>query len=164
MRKDQRPWIRVDLDGSYIQPNSEMFAIVHLLNRGKTPARRVLGDLFVERVKSGEQPKLDSPNPHERISEGIQFPDIPSQSIAINRVHSLEAGQVDPAPISDAEFKEWFNGATYFVVYGTIFYSDYYNVTHWTKFCVPLVTANGDTKPKWIPFRKCTDYADVDGN
>lgn len=163
MRKDQRPWIRVDLDSPSVQPDSAMFGTLHLVNKGKTPARTVRGDIVVERVKNGENPRLDYPRPHMEISVGIQFPDVPSDAIPVMRARrSIGSNSPENDPITKTESEDFANGVTFYVVYGKITYTDFFGVDHWTKFCTPIVSSN--PRVGGFTFRACTDYGDVDSN
>ena len=76
-RKEQRPWIRVWTDDAAVKasPNG-VVAKAHLLNSGKTPAKSVYAEFFVERVQNGAEPLFKEIR-STRLSTGSLFPNLP---------------------------------------------------------------------------------------
>jgi hypothetical protein len=160
MRKDQRPWIKVAFDPAPIQALEPMGGTVHVVNNGKTPARSVSIEVLFEKVKNGEQPKLDYPKPYMKLDEGTLFPNDP-QNAWVQRVRSAANKSVEADPLTQSEVEDFTKLSVFFVIYGTAHYSDFFGVDHWTKFCQPIVTANTSGT---ATFKPCTDYGDVDSN
>ena len=160
MRKDQRPWIRVSFDPAPMQVLGPIGGTVHLINNGKTPAKGVWAEMTIERIKNGEQPKLDYPKPYTRLYEGILFPNDP-QTVWINRVRSVSGISVEPDPLTESEADDFKKVAVFFVVYGTVHYTDFFRSDHWTKFCEAILPPN---TPGTATFKPCADYGDVDSN
>ncbi len=67
MRKDQRPWLKLDLALNNLVVGQPITATMRIVNNGKTQARVLWGDMAIERVKNGEGPRLDYPLPHSRL-------------------------------------------------------------------------------------------------
>jgi len=164
MRKDQRPWIKVTFNPGVLQPLGPIGGIVHLVNNGKTPARGIVrGDFAVEKVKNGEQPRLDYPVPHTQFTTGMITPNDVPQDIAIERVRSSKNNTVEADPLMASELDDFKQVRIFFVVYGTVYYSDFFGTDHWTKFCAVLLPSNPPPHST-MSGQSCTNYGDVDSN
>jgi hypothetical protein len=164
MRKDQRPWVKVSFTPAPIQPLTPIGGTVHLVNNGKTPARgTVRGDFAVETVKNGEQPKLNYPAPHTKFTTGLITPnDIPTD-VPVERARSGANKAPEADPLIASEFDDFNQVKIFFVVYGTVYYADFFGTQHWTKFCTVILPPNpppGST----MTGQSCTNYGDVDSN
>jgi hypothetical protein len=162
MRKDQRPWLKVSLAPFGMQALAPIGGTVQLMNSGKTPARGIVhGDFVVEKVKNGEKPKLDYPAPHVTFTVGMIAPNDPMEPIPVDRRRFAADGSNESDPITQPELDDLKHSKIFFVVYGTVYYSDFFGSSHWTKFCTYVVAP--DTSGS-VTAQKCTDYADVDKN
>ena len=74
------------------------------------------------------------------------------------------AGQNEPQPelLSSTDETAFAQGKTFYVLYGTVYYSDFFRVEHWVKVCQPIAV-NLPGKSFWT-YKRCTDYADIDTN
>jgi hypothetical protein len=147
MRKDQRPWIRVRVE---VQPLPVVSPIMtgtgHVRNSGKTPAKNPHAYFFFEKIQNGTEPRLDKLKADVESTTGVLFPDEP-YDVPLT-IYSLSA----------TEFDEFNREKIFFVVYGRLTYTDFYNVEHWTKFC-QFIGLHGTATAK-----PCADYGDLDSN
>lgn len=161
MRQDQRAWIGVELTSDptpnakqgtatvSVTENQPIGIPLRFTNTGKTAARHVEAIFFVEVVKNGQVPLLNSKKKAESgFSAGIVYPSIHSD-IAAFRIR----------PATRTEQQDLISGQAYIAVYGRVDYRDVFKVPHWNKFCL------------WIPFasigytsRECAQYNNVDDN
>jgi hypothetical protein len=163
MRKDQRPWIKVTFSLGALQTLAPIGGAIHLVNNGKTPARGIVkGDFVVERVKNGEQPKLDYPLPHTRFTTGMITPNDTPQDVAIERMRSID-NTVEIDPLMASELEDFNQVRIFFVVYGTVHYSDFFGTDHWTRFCTVVLPSNPPPNSS-MTGQSCTKYSDVDSN
>jgi len=166
MRKDQRPWIKISYTPAPLTALGSVGGTIHLVNNGKTPARGVVrGDFFVEAVKNGEQPKLDSPDyPHTKFTTGIVVPNDSPQDIPIERRRFASNGSdIELDPLTATEFDDFKQVKIFFVAYGTVYYADFFGINHWTKFCM----FSGPPNPPpntGVTAQQCSNYSDVDSN
>ncbi len=148
MRKDQRPWVRAHMDFAPVQVQNPIISgTMHILNSGKTPAKSVNGSFFVEKVINGNEPTFADTKPFAKMTSGAKFPNIPADS-------QLTVHLLTPPELGDLN-----EGKTFFVIYGTVTYTDFFRTEHWTKFCVTWIMAPGNYTSK-----KCAEYNDVDDN
>jgi hypothetical protein len=161
MKKDQRPWVKVSFEPAPIQPLAPIGGTVRLVNNGKTPARNVWFEAEVVRVQNGEQPTFDYPKPYARVYPGIFFPSDPENGIPVSRLRSAADKSTVLDPLTQSEVDDFNKLAVFFVVYGTVHYTDFFNSDHWTKFCWPIYAAHTSGT---LTFKACTDYGDIDSN
>ena len=165
MRKDQRPWIKITATpGAFSSDGGRIGATIHITNSGKTPARGVVrGDFFVEKVKNGESPKLDYPNPHTRFTTGLIVPNDTPVDMFIERLRPTAKNTTESDPVIGAEFDDFKQMNIFFVLYGTVRYGDFFGIDHWTKFCAVLVPPQPPPNSTNTG-QPCTNYSDVDSN
>jgi|GEM_PF-5646738 len=164
MRKDQRPWINVSFTQNPLQVFAPIGGTIHLTNTGKTPARVIVGDFVIEKVKNREQPVMDYAGPVQRTTRGMITPndDTPSDML-VHRIRSGVNNAVEVDPLTAPEFEDFNQLNIFFVLYGTVHYTDFFGAKHWTKFCRVIGPPNppiGST----FSGKKCTDYPDIDSN
>jgi hypothetical protein len=151
MRKDQRPWIKATAEIDDFVPLADIHGKLHLVTNGKTPALRVRGDLVIEKVANGDQPKFDYPDPHPAFVQGAIFPGDPVDVKIPFPSSKLTADEI----------ADYHNLKIFFVVYGVVHYSDYFGVNHWTKFCAYIFPSDASGE---LTAMTCANYGDVDGN
>jgi hypothetical protein len=166
MQQDQRPWIalsfvstEIQVQGLRITENEPLRIPVRTINTGKTPARKVVANIFVEIVKNGESPKLDLAKvPPSKLLFGILFPNNPSVDLVF-RMRKKGAAEAAFDALSSTEFQGLNSKTVYIAVYGRIDYVDVFNIPRWTKFC-------GWTSgsPGYYSAQACTAYNSVDTN
>jgi hypothetical protein len=151
IRKDQRPWIRVWIGPGDNKPPIAT-VIPHLVNSGKTPAKCVVVNFFVEKVDNGSIPKLNAPLETAKfhVTTGALFPNIPYDG------HSEDIYALNPI-----EFSSFEQGTTFLVMYGTASYMDFFGTKHWTKFCGFAKSPGTTMNPA---AERCTGYNDIDTN
>jgi len=162
MRKEQRPWIRVTFDSSPMEALGPVSGIVHLVNKGKTPAKAISADFVMQRIKNGEEPTFDYSVPHVNYSTGVLFPDESGDAHPSRLRKSSSCDSAEPETLTKSEFDDLKGTRVFFVVYGMIHYNDFFGVDHWTKFCG--FAAISSTTSSTVTAKGCTDYNDVDSN
>lgn len=85
------------------------------------------------------------------------------QDISIERVRSGANNAVESDPLIASELDDFNQLRIFFVVYGTVHYSDFFGTDHWTKFCTVLVPSNPPAHST-MTGQSCTNYGDVDSN
>lgn len=161
MRKDQRPWIKVTFTPFPLQSLAPVGGKIHLVNNGKTPARIVRGDFAVEPVKNGDQVEFHYPKAHVVTTTGMISPnDIPVDVPVERKKLASDGNTLESDPLTGAEFENLQPRINvFFVVYGTVSYSDFFGNDHWTKFCEFMVPGNAIGS---VTAQRCTNYSDVD--
>ena len=163
MKIEQRPWIRVTVTPREIRASAPIGAIVHLVDNGKTPAKGVVrGDLVVEKLKNGEEPNLDYPFPHVQFTTGMIVPNDAPQDVPVYRLRTPH----ETEPLTASELDDFNHSKIYFIVYGSVYYRDFFGTEHWTKFCEFFTppSPSADASGSGITARHCTNYGDVDDN
>jgi hypothetical protein len=159
MRKDQRPWLKLDFNLNNLAVGQPIRATMHIVNNGKTPARVVWGDMAIERVKNGELARLDYPLPHSRFTTGLVFPNDPLDTpITMMRP---SASTAEDELLMQSELEDFQHLKIFFAIYATVYYKDFFGVDHWTKRCVVVGPSN---VPGTFTGQNCTNYGDVDAN
>jgi hypothetical protein len=162
MRKDQRAWINIP------PPKTEPLITddlhirwITLINTGKTPARHIAGNLFVEIIPNGGEPHFRGEFPHTTFTVGSILPNYPIPApITRTRFGIGSNEQMEEYPITPEEKRELEQGEAWLTEHGMIEYMDIFKVQHWVKFCF------------WHNFkvgagysaRSCSNYNDVDEN
>jgi hypothetical protein len=160
MRKDQRPWLKLDFTLNDLTVGQPATATMHIVNNGKTPARVVWGDMAIERVKNGESARLNYPLPHSRFTTGLIFPGVPVDA-PITMLRNSETGIPEGDILMHSELDDFQHFRIFFVAYATVHYKDFFGVDHWTKLCAVEAPAN---VPGTFTGKNCTDYGDIDAN
>ena len=161
MRKDQRPWIGISFDVVPLQPNAPISSTINIVNKGKTPAREIRGDMAIERVRNGEQPQLNYPLPHAALTTGSLFPGDTRSSPFSKQRSSNNSGALEPDLLTQPDFDDFNNGRLFFVIYANVSYKDFFGIQHWTRLCMVYVPSNVEGT---FSGQKCTNYGDVDSN
>jgi hypothetical protein len=145
--KDQRPWVKVVSRTGIPEKGPRLAIEMSVIATGKNPAKSVSAKFFVERVKTGETPKLSETDPMGAFSTGIMFPDSPPQRMPL--AYDLLGSEMD-------DFNE---GRIFLAIYGRVNYRDMFQTEHWTKFC-----SFSSPKDGLYSAEKCTAYNDTDDN
>ncbi len=166
-RKDQRPWIRVNLNPNLVIPvNGEFVVPLDVVNTGKTPARDISGDVWIEILASSAAPELEpvSAKPPAKFATGVMFT---NQSVPtpIVRVRWRTDTETEPDPITPDERQRLTTGRAYVATHGRVTYWDVFNIQHWTQFCTftPLVNTPSPERSSYGA-KKCAEYNSVDNN
>ncbi len=132
MRKDQRPWVDISFTPGPAQALAPIGGTIRFENKGKTPARGVVrGEFVVEKVRNREQPRLDYTKPYAEFTMGMITPEDAPLDMAVQRLRSSstdKGAQADRLTVS--EFEEFSQVKIFFVIYGTIYYSDFFGTSH----------------------------------
>lgn len=176
LEMDQRPWLEFRFgdansgDSGNVttrtSPSDPMSVPAQFLNIGKTPAINVSGLAQLNLVPTGREPALPEkwlggnlpPGGVETLKtmaffQAPIFPGMHSQ-FEITRDYSGEK----PLPLTADEARALNAKTLYAVVFGRVFYTDIFGVTHWTQFC-SAVGVGFSVSPK-----NCVEYGDVDKN
>jgi len=80
LRVDQRPWIKMIVTTGNVTVNAPVQSVIQFTNNGKTPAIEIFGEVVIEKIVNGQQPRLDSSAPHGNFTTGLLFPNETSQN------------------------------------------------------------------------------------
>jgi hypothetical protein len=161
MRKDARPWIKIDFDPITFRVNSPIGSTVHIVDNGKTPAKAITVDVVVEKVNNGEEPKLDYHWPHSRFTTGLLSPNTPRDAPFSRLRASANGTATEDDILTQSESDDFQHFKIFFVVYAITSYKDFFGIEHWTKLCVAELPPNVSGT---FTGKKCTNYGDVDSN
>jgi uncharacterized repeat protein (TIGR01451 family) len=170
MRKDQRAWLKVGAQPDTFGAETAHWNIttgqpvtypLQVINVGKTPARNVVMNIFMDIVDSSQEPPLDrvegakagSPYPFARITAGIVFPNSNFKQLVVRPMKGD-----GPLVATDSEVSAIRDGKAYLAVYGIITYDDVFKTHHWTRFC------EWDGLNGTFHTERCTKYNNVDDN
>lgn len=80
MRKDQRPWIKVNdpTSGITIATNATVLGTLKLVNSGKTPAKTMEIEVVAQKLDKDEDPVLDYSPGHITAATGTLYPNEPT--------------------------------------------------------------------------------------
>jgi hypothetical protein len=149
MKVDERPWVRVWIDMAPVQTlNPSISGTLHILDSGKTPARKADGTYFIEKVTNGTNPTFPEGRPLHMVLTGTQFPSVQTDA------------PINFYPLSQTELNDLNAKKIFFVIYGRFTYKDFFGTRHWTKFCQPWMLVS----PGYYTFQDCTEYNDIDDN
>jgi hypothetical protein len=161
MRNDERAWLEVKsmpTDPSRWVPvaGRRLAPSMQLVNIGKTAAKRITVDVFVDVNATKQRVRLGCvgasiPCAHGNETFGIFFP---NEQQSVEAVRVLDNGRDWLSTDSDVE--DWTNRQIYSAAYGIVTYEDVFHEPHWTKFCF-FNAAPGTT----VSARDCTDYNDA---
>ncbi len=135
-----------------------------LNNLGKTTARQIVGEIYIEVIPKDQGPTFvhGNPTPSTRYTAPDLFP-TETHDLAAKRLKAVgeivEGGPAGEWPISKDEYASLLNGDTYLAAHGYIDYVDVYHVAHWSRFCVWRILKPGQFKAK-----SCTQYNTTDEN
>jgi hypothetical protein len=160
MRKDQRAWIQVTLEGSVATvANTTPSISIVLGNTGKTPATHVVGDFYIEIVPNGQDPRFEASILHTTMTSGAIFPNAPQETTVV-RARPKVGGNSDEGegdPLTENEMASLNDGKSWIAIYGRVAYQDVFHSNHWINFC-----SWQPPKPGIYSARKCTAYNNVD--
>ncbi len=163
-RIDERAWIGFALEGVEVQkevPSKKPMALLvptSLVNTGKTPAKKVVGNLAITVIKKGEKLPLGDYTPghtYYAINGNTVFP-----GGAVNAaMPAIKQGPEHAITIipTDALMREIADGESFAVVYGSVTYCDIFGVPHSTQFC------RYASRPGFID-NDCMNYNNADEN
>jgi hypothetical protein len=157
LKVDQRAWVSVPVPSVFPLNGASIPAVTQITNTGKTPARRVEGDVVATVLNKGEEPALGDfsiGHPHNRVYVGAIFPGAPIP-ITITVVHYGPKMAETIVP-DDTLRQDIANGKRFILFYGRITYYDVFGAQHWTQFCTGSGTAILEN------LRQCISYNDVD--
>jgi hypothetical protein len=164
MRNDQRAWLEVKpQDGMVIHVVYGQLVKypIQLANVGKTPARNIHMETFVEIPNASQEARLECVDmggscPHRGLRAGIIFPNTHLDFMAFRIEDNTQ-----PLVVTQPEADAWENGRAYASVYGIVSYDDIFNHHHWTKFCY---WTPPDNKGQIFQVKNCGEYNNVDNN
>jgi hypothetical protein len=158
-QQDQRPWLKITFGLNEPRVQFPISGTIHIVNGGKTPARHVIAKVVVEQVKNGEGPKLNYAGPGMAVTTGTLFPNEPPVNLPIIKRIIGTDGKGTNDIFTDTESDDFMNGRIFYIIYGTIYYTDFFGTNHWTKYC-SFHAAQGFT----FTAQNCTNYGDIDKN
>jgi hypothetical protein len=162
MRQDQRAWVKITSPEPLATGEGiPVVAPVHMLNTGKTPALNYIGEAVVKLVPIKQEPDFDySQLDHGHTNGGILYPNDPrdiNASIYAKDAWANNNPSPTPLTLSHDDYKSFYDGKSYIVVYARVRFLDIYGVSHSTQFC------NWSTNAA-SPTIKCAEYNRVDDN
>lgn len=161
MRKDQRPWVSVDVKVPSLKASQPVLADITFVNSGKSPARRVYADIVIKFVKNGVPPTIDYETQRLFMQTGVIYPNAPMETAyAMAEPHQTVEHIATPE-----EVDSFYKGESLMLTYGRVTYTDFFRIQHWSHFCT--WTAGASASPNIISrfsARPCTEYVDLDDN
>jgi hypothetical protein len=164
MQVDERAWLSIkEQNGvSPVQLDQVPQVTMILANTGKTPARDIRLNFYIEVVPENGNPQFENRTiKHTSSFTGIIMPNSHDE-IPVERYKP----EVDPktgypvsAPITAEEWKQLTEGQSWIAVHGVVFYNDIFHTPHWVKFCAWKGLRQVDYSAA-----KCTLYNGVDEN
>jgi hypothetical protein len=163
IRRDQRPWLDMTFKPMTVEVNQPLTDSIELTNSGKTPARMVRADFFIEKVRNGEQPKMEFAGPHSQFFTGTIFPGRePMPGDASRQRFAKDGKTFEEDPLTEIEWEQFQQNKIFFVIFAKVVYSDFFNVQHWTQKCNWQVIKKTQETRGTISAQKCAAYADID--
>jgi hypothetical protein len=161
MRKDQRPWIAVDVKVHSLKASQPVLADVTFVNSGKSPARRAYAEMVIKFVKNGVPPTIDYETQRLFMQTGVIYPNAPmATAYAMAEPH-----QTVEHLASAEEVDSFYKGESLLLTYGRVTYTDFFHIQHWSQFCTWTAGASApQTVISRFSARPCTEYIDLDDN
>jgi hypothetical protein len=156
IRKDQRPWVKVDSPAVVPSPSidsPELIPPVTIVNAGKTPARPIFSEFFVERLNAENQPTFTG-RKVGGFTTGVMYPNVPV---------TLQPGVISYR-ITQSDLPPYEDGKIYFAFYGNVTYSDEFGTPHWSHYCVFMSHTPPVGTIRNFNASNCTSYNDTDTN
>jgi len=152
MRNDQRAWLIPTVKGKKIDDPTFDTRVITLTNPGKTAAKDVAADLFLEVIPNdGTIPHFGGGFPHVAYTAGVVWPNSATPDV-------LEISRMDKdmrnRPITDAEKTALTEGKAWIAVHGVFEYSDVFHQRHWVQFC----NWENFAKAVYLSAKSCSDY------
>jgi hypothetical protein len=140
--REQRAWVSIHSPMAFVDSKESLANMpIRIENIGKTPARRVVVDAWVELIPVDRRPDLSG---RAKTEYGLPFEN--------------EKGGAPPWPADDWEYEEFLAARIYALTYVKASYDDIFNVRHWTKFCT------WRTKAPSTPTAECSAINTTDTN
>jgi hypothetical protein len=160
-RRDERAWVAFEFTGEKLTVtlNKPFLVPTKLINVGKTPAKKVEGEIVVAVFKKGEPLSFDytpgNRNWHYEIHAGAIFPNGSITESFEGRRHGIDKSEAEliTKPILD----DIGAARSFIIVHGIITYWDIFGTEHRTTYCRYV------TGPNLIS-DQCTRYNDTDDN
>jgi len=133
MRKAERAWIATR-PGKVNTPtaNVSLSSQITMINTGKTPARQIVGNFYIEIVNNGDIPHFGQSIPHSAYFAGAAVPN-EQTDIPIVRSRKKSGGkpnETEEFPLTTAELNSLENAQSWIAVHGTISYYDVFRIQH----------------------------------
>lgn len=158
MRQDQRAWLNIEFGPISWAENQSIQVRMVLTNKGKTPAKNIVGRALVEKILINQKPHFG-----EHVQEfgtGFLPPNAPVSNWGFQ-----SASEHIPLPMLKTDIGELDQGRAIAVVHGRITYFDIFGIEHWVNFCAyNAAIAFLASKAVQDTAEACTEYNDVDNN
>jgi hypothetical protein len=167
MQTDERAWLEFRIPQSQaagdaglpMASGQPLDLPIQVMNSGKTVARNVVIDVFVEILDASQEASLENVyelanHKHERGVTGTIFP---NADYKLQVTRRWDKGGIGPVTVP--ELTSLHEGRSYISTYGIITYDDVFNKHHWTKFCMWGHTPKGAFNAK-----TCTAFNSVGDN
>jgi hypothetical protein len=161
MHADQRAWIIPTQDNAVLaegQPIGQMFRYI---NKGKTPARRVVSEFVMISVHENDKLSFDYGTSRSSFSHiGAVFADVHIDQ-GVPLLAESASGQLQQVLYQGDIEKAFKGGQIMFLVYGKIDYWDVFGTHHWVHYCTMTFAVNGLSHSSPVS-RQCSAYTDTD--
>jgi hypothetical protein len=157
MKLDQRAWLSMSTSVNPIAKDMPITALIHVENIGKTPAKHVLTEVVIEKLKVTDSPSFDYVAIVDNSLVNLIFPRSVDEWIA------MRGDRRNPPKLTDTELGALKNGDYYVAVFAKVSFSDVNNTPHWVHFCA-WKTFDESGKLSAVQTRVCTEYNDIDNN
>jgi hypothetical protein len=161
MRIDQRAWIRFGLVNNQLTLGQPIDAPVMIGVAGKTPARKVTGDMKAELLRPDQAPDFvyAKGHPHFHLPTVLILPNT-DMHLTLTVLRAAPRKKEPDLVLFDSAIQHSIDqGDLLIVVHGMLTYEDVFGVEHWLKFCT---FGSGNLRHRGSP--KCDEYNDTDNN
>ena len=151
--REDRAWVAVHPVGPlHIAANEPLEITFTLMNTGKSPARHIVTDVWVQVVPIKDSPDLSEngirliADTGDLFQNDVNIPDNDPYSVihgSRQKSTSPRTHDTDPWPMSEAEYAAFMDGKVYVVGSARVEYDDIFHVRHWTRFCASHLVRPG---------------------
>jgi hypothetical protein len=147
-------------------------------NIGKTAAQNIVAAVCIQMIKKGQEPNIPQGRSPYLTENGMpdRHPTLPGSPAQVarkailypqetfkqtfSRMQFTASGESVVGPTVTPEEAESITiGTSYIVIWGQVWYSDVFDIRHWTRFCEETSFDGGVA-----PSKKCAGYSSVDDN
>ena len=164
MRVGERAWIFINIaKPMQLENNRPMMATMQLVNDGKTPAKHLAAEFYVQFVPNGQSPKFEFSEkiPHHTLSAGVMFPKQMFDTYPTRlRWKGDSRTATEDDPLTESEYEQIRSGKAYAVTYGQVRFADAFGIDHWFNVCNWY--SNPANPSIGFTAETCTAYNDID--
>jgi hypothetical protein len=170
MRTDQRAWINLTVGAAKVTKdsagNASITVPITISNTGKSPAKKVLAEVVVEKVRNGDSPEFIYENRSRTYSvSGTLVPNATEEmdaSLLKGKLHGTGEADSEPVFLTPFQYQDLTDGTSFLAVYARTSYVDVFDIPHSLRSC--FFSKVSAPQPALTSAKACTLYNDVDNN